>query len=287
MKLALLLFLTLTTFCLSSVDNRSETNSMTSKMKSASGKKENESNLKSKTSKMKSFSGKEENEEGLILVDDMWLDRDDLDWEEEGGREGRHGVKSKRRLWPRKKVPRGFLYYKISKEFNRKQRREIQGVIEGLEKKLEQCVFFKRLDVKSKRKDFVHVKPSKKTCSSEVGYRGKRQTVKLAPWCIKRGAILHEFMHALGAQHTHMRRDRDKYVKIYMRNIPKEKRKNYYKKSEGFSNYSLPYDFDSIMHYPAKDRIETRKKKYQKRIGQRQGLSKGDVELIKRMYKCN
>ena len=104
MKLALLLFLTLTTFCLSSVDNRSETNSMTSKMKSASGKKENESNLKSKTSKMKSFSGKEENEEGLILVDDMWLDRDDLDWEEEGGREGRHGVKSKRRLWPRKKV---------------------------------------------------------------------------------------------------------------------------------------------------------------------------------------
>ena len=38
---------------------------------------------------MKSFFGKEENEEGLILVDDMWLDRDDLDWEEEGGeREG-------------------------------------------------------------------------------------------------------------------------------------------------------------------------------------------------------
>ena len=96
MKLALLLFLTLTTFCLSSVDKRSEAKS-----------------------KMKSVSGKEENE-GLILVDDMWLDRDDLDWEDEGGREGRHGVKSKRRLWPKKKVPRGFLYYKISREFNRK-----------------------------------------------------------------------------------------------------------------------------------------------------------------------
>ena len=54
---------------------------------------------------MKSFFGKEENEEGLILVDDMWLDRDDLDWEEEGGREGRHGVKSKRRLWPKKRFP--------------------------------------------------------------------------------------------------------------------------------------------------------------------------------------
>ena len=93
MKLALLLFLTLTTFCLSSVDKRSEAKS-----------------------KMKSVSGKEENE-GLILVDDMWLDPDDLDWEGVGGREGRHGVKSKKRLWPKKKVPvtkvRSVLYYKI------------------------------------------------------------------------------------------------------------------------------------------------------------------------------
>ena len=89
MKLALLLFLTLTTFCLSSVDNRSETNSKTSKMKSASGKKENESNLKSKTSKMKSFFGKEENEEGLILVDDMcWTAKILTERRSEGEREG-------------------------------------------------------------------------------------------------------------------------------------------------------------------------------------------------------
>ena len=266
MKLALLLFLTLTTFCLSSVDKRSEAKS-----------------------KMKSVSGKEENE-GLILVDDMWLDPDDLDWEGVGGREGRHGVKSKKRLWPKKKVPvtkvRSVLYYKISKEFDRDQRNEIQGAIEALEKELEQCVIFERLNVKSKKKDFVHVKPSKKTCSSAVGYRGKKQTIKLAPWCIKkRGSIMHEFMHALGAHHTHMRRDRDKYVKIYMRNIPEEKKKNYYKKSEGFSNYSLPYDFYSIMHYRDK-RIQTRNKNDQRKIGQLQGLSKGDVELIKRMYKC-
>ena len=199
MKLALLLFLTLTTFCLSSVDKRSEAKS-----------------------KMKSVSGKEENE-GLILVDDMWLDREDLDWEEVGGREGRHGVKSKRRLWPRKKVPRGFLYYKISREFNRKQRREIQGVIEGLEKKLEQCVFFKRLDVKSKRKDFVHVKPSKTTCisSSEVGYKGRKQTIRLAPRCIKKKTQFCMFFTSCS-----WCAPRDECVKIYMRNIPKEKRKN-------------------------------------------------------------
>ena len=163
MKLALLLFLTLTTFCLSSVDKRSKP--------------------KSKTSKMKSFFGKEENEEGLILVDDMWLDRDDLDWEEEGGREGRHGVKSKRRLWPRKKVKvtevRGVLYYKISREFSRDQRMKIRGAIEALEKKLEQCVIFRQLDVKSKRKDFVHVKLSKKNVVLKLAIKVEN---KLSGW---------------------------------------------------------------------------------------------------------
>ena len=112
-------------------------------------------------------------------------------------------------------------------------------------------------------------------------------------------------MHALGALHTHTRRDRDKYVTINWKNIKRDKktREIFLKERKDASNYSLPYDYHSIMHYggdsfrnkeakESKDgkkrwTITTKKKKYQKKIGQRKGLSRGDVKLIKRMYKCH
>lgn len=62
--------------------------------------------------------------------------------------------------------------------------------------------------------------------------------------------------------------------------------------------FGLPYDYESVMHYPgqafANSRalkkkyltIRTKKREFQNKIGQRNGLSKGDVNLIKKMYKC-
>ena len=126
----LLLLLAMTTLCLSSDDKISES--------------------KSTTSRKKSVSDKEENEGELILVDDMWLDRDELDWEEVGGREGRHGVKSKKRLWPKEKVTyevtafKNVLRYKISKAFKKEQRKTIKEALKELKKDLNPASFSKK-----------------------------------------------------------------------------------------------------------------------------------------------
>ena len=42
----------------------------------------------------------------------------------------------------------------------------------------------------------------------------------LAPGCIRRhGTIMHEFLHALGFHHEHMRGDRDEHVFVNFDNI--------------------------------------------------------------------
>ena len=59
----------------------------------------------------------------------------------------------------------------------------------------------------------------------------------------------HEAMHALGFHHEHTRPDRDDFVDIHPGVLGNG---NYAKLTpESWVNTSSPYDFDSIMHYPA------------------------------------
>jgi len=108
-------------------------------------------------------------------------------------------------------------------------------------------------------------------------------------------------MHSLGVSHTQNRWDRDKYVYIYERNIQEGKEKNFKLKEKSvYDTFGLPYDYNSVMHYGknsfaknerwatiytlnSKGRIDWTKMNV---IGQRDGLSEGDVNLIKKMYKC-
>merc|ERR1712098_683973 len=60
------------------------------------------------------------------------------------------------------------------------------------------------------------------------------------------------------------------------------------------SQFGLPYDFESVMHYGAyfftkndKITIETLDPSKQDIIGHATGVSKGDIMLVKRMYNCN
>ena len=49
---------------------------------------------------------------------------------------------------------------------------------------------------------------------------GGRQRISLVDSCITRhGTIMHEFLHAFGFYHEHMRGDRDDYVIIHWDNI--------------------------------------------------------------------
>jgi len=107
--------------------------------------------------------------------------------------------------------------------------------------------------------------------------------------------IEHEFMHAIGVMHTHSRPDRDKYVTIIEENIEANETYNFEKlDKEEYYTFGLPYDYLSVMHYDdyafsngTGKTILTKDSSMQDVIGKAQGVSDGDIELVKRMYKCN
>lgn len=153
------------------------------------------------------------------------------------------------------------------------------------------CVQFKSRDQED---DYLYIK-SGKGCSSNLGKLGGKQTVSLQRnGCLSRGTIIHELIHALGYDHMHSHTDRDKFVDIVWDNIDKKQYTNFEKvSSKKFSNFGTPYDFYSVMHYSptafsknTKRTIVPKDSRYRNVIGQRVGLSVGDSQRIKNMYKC-
>ena len=66
------------------------------------------------------------------------------------------------------------------------------------------------------------------------------------------GTIWHEFLHAVGLEHTIAREDRDNYVKIFWENVIGGELAKVqfliYAGAEG-DFFGLPYDYMSLMHY--------------------------------------
>lgn len=93
----------------------------------------------------------------------------------------------------------------------------------------------------------------------------------------------------------HSRPDRDKYVNIIWQNIKPMWYKEFAKVNPSvFSYLGTPYDYHSIMHYNAlaftangKPTIVPKDSSYSDIIGQRHGLSEGDIKRINIKYKCN
>ncbi|CAG7733387.1 unnamed protein product, partial [Allacma fusca] len=63
--------------------------------------------------------------------------------------------------------------------------------------------------------------PDEPTCAADVGFRGRRQVIDLAPSCVAKGhgIAVHETLHALGFYHEQSREDRDDYVTINLNNV--------------------------------------------------------------------
>ncbi|XGW31049.1 hypothetical protein V3C99_009759, partial [Haemonchus contortus] len=126
-------------------------------------------------------------------------------------------------------------------------------------------------------------------CYSSVGMKGNEQTISLAQGCIVIGTVAHEFMHALGALHMHMRDDRDDHLRVDLTNVPEAKQSNFLKQTRSI-NHS-PYEYGSTMHY-SRDAFTTSGDsmiplipRFKQTMGTKT-ISFYDLHMINAQYKC-
>ena len=144
-------------------------------------------------------------------------------------------------------------------------------------------------------------------CSSPIGMRGGEQHVIISDQCVA-GDVIHEIGHAVGLWHEQSRNDRDSYVRVLVGNVTdgiqpdgtydrtKDMRHNFDQHVADGDNVG-EYDYCSIMHYgawffskngqPTLDVIQTsRPCGNNQALGQKNGLSDGDIAAADRLYAC-
>lgn len=185
----------------------------------------------------------------------------------------------KKNLWDTKEIP-----YCIAA--GHKKITEINKAISTFNKAKLNIIFRAKQSTDSNYVEFIEGK----SCSSAIGKVIGGQVITLSDKA-QEGNIIHEMLHACGIEHEHSRKDRDTYVTIEYANIDPE----YYNNFELIST-SVPYgnyDYESIMHYPAKagsingkDTISI-KPGYGEHpnMGQRDAMTATDMDGVKELYK--
>ncbi|XP_063438026.1 protein SpAN-like isoform X2 [Mytilus trossulus] len=97
-------------------------------------------------------------------------------------------------------------------------------------------------------KSYVEFNPKSDGCSSYVGRisPGKQEIILENPGCVEHSIVLHEIMHAIGMEHEQSRSDRDKFIKIFNKNIIDGWHEQFSKEQ---TSDTRPYDAESIMQY--------------------------------------
>jgi hypothetical protein len=125
-------------------------------------------------------------------------------------------------------------------------------------------------------------------CSSSVGRRGGEQFVTMGSGC-DWPRVVHEICHAIGLWHEQSREDRDAFVSIHWDNIASGTEHNFNQHITDGDDVGC-YDYGSLMHYGRRDfAVDNTKDTITPTdtaatIGQRTGLSSGDIAAIGRLY---
>ena len=139
--------------------------------------------------------------------------------------------------------------------------------------------------------NFVHFQPGN-GCSSFVGMRGGSQALTLGAGC-SLGNAIHEIGHAVGLWHEQSREDRDHFVRINWTNIAANMQHNFSQHIADGDDLGA-YDYCSIMHYPTgafstngqPTIVPLQPIPAGCTLGQRNGLSAGDIAGVSTMYRC-
>lgn len=182
--------------------------------------------------------------------------------------------------------------YAISSEFNSTDRNKIVEVLDKLSSLT--CVKFRPRTQADK--DYVEYVVGT-GCASFVGRNGNgRQIISLGEGCVYTNGIAHESMHALGFWHEHTRPDRDKYIKVFWKNVDPDKAHNFVKQID--SIVSREFDYNSAMLYGPRTfgvharavtimPLDASKMIYELWDPRKPSpISSGDIEAIGRLYKC-
>uniref|UniRef100_A0A0N4ZD36 Metalloendopeptidase n=1 Tax=Parastrongyloides trichosuri TaxID=131310 RepID=A0A0N4ZD36_PARTI len=169
----------------------------------------------------------------------------------------------------------------------------------GVDKALQEiskhtCITFEKVDSISNEPGLKEI--FKGPCSSIVGKASESgpQNIHLHIGCDDMAATHHEFGHALGLVHEHMRWDRDDYVKVLSDNIGSTLPGNFNKYGKGkLELFNISYDYGSQMHYfrgshgsGGKNTIEPLDKNYLMTIGQALGFQYNDYKKLN-LYYCD
>lgn len=179
--------------------------------------------------------------------------------------------------------PDGSIPYEI--EANHPAHDKIIEAIETVNSLTNICLFERTIET-----SYVFFKFGNR-CSSYVGKMDfEQQPITLANGC-SLGTIIHEIMHTAGFYHEHTRSDRDHYITVHEDEIKEGFESNFAKHPNGQDIGE--YDYASLMHYGnysftrngvANITINMPPGNSSTVIGQRDGLSEGDIASINTLY---